>query len=109
MFVSVHVITSLVSLESESRYISKVTIYLPYTMFASAVLRAITTGDTKKRYILLTNLIINFQCFFLIIKVHYNWFVCSSPSSRFIFEMLHLRNLFGLCLMARQNLIRGFR
>jgi hypothetical protein len=107
MFVSVHVITSLVSLESESRNISKVIIYLPYTMFVSAVLRAITTGDKiKKRYILLTNLSVSFGFFF--IKVQYNWFVCSSPSSRFIFEMPHLRNLFGLCLMASQNLIRGF-
>jgi len=49
MFVSVNVITSLVSLESESCYISKVIIYLPYTVFVSAVLRAITTGDTIKK------------------------------------------------------------
>jgi len=49
MFVSVNVITSLFSLESESCYISKVIIYLPYTMFVSAVLRAITTGGTVKK------------------------------------------------------------
>ena len=49
MFVSVNVITSLVSLEPESCYISIVIIYLPYTMFVSAVLRAITTGDTIKK------------------------------------------------------------
>jgi hypothetical protein len=48
MFVSVNVITSLVSLEFES-CVSKVIIYLSYTMFVSAVLRAITTGDTIKK------------------------------------------------------------
>jgi len=45
--------TSLVSLESENCYISKVIIYLPYTMFVSAVLRAITTSDTIKKVLTL--------------------------------------------------------
>jgi hypothetical protein len=56
MFVSVNEINSLVSLEPESCYISKVIFYLPYTMFVSAVLRAITTSDTIKKVLTLNKL-----------------------------------------------------
>jgi hypothetical protein len=64
MLVSVNVITSLVSWESESCDISKVIIYLPYAMFVSAVLRAITTGETIKKVHTLNKFKYKFWIFF---------------------------------------------